>query len=486
MSDIVYLFGAGINKGLVDERTNISPVLATDLFIQAFKNTSILKDSIDLDKLPLFVYINKHFNVDIDSLKCNSFDLEKLYKTLQEDIEKNKDNDFIRRKLELIKNDLTLLFIKVLSHFEFMAPFAIKKESFSLLGKKIYYEKSNVITFNYDLYLENVIEKVDTVLVLDHKKEKIARNKNTVDLLDEEISFSRFSWKRELSYAVKFDEITLKHPLSHHTIPKERYYSIPEHKFYENVFLKLHGSINWFECIDVNQFGEKKTNIILKDENFWNYELSKIKTENIAPIVITLEVDKNYKQWSIIDELWNKAHDVLKNCKTLVIGGYSFPQSDIKVKELFKESFKENRVNKIIVINPDESVLDRIKELINFNEIKHYKNLDEYVINQKLYLRIKDNIRIVRKGLEYKSYENIISSCLEYIKMYKKYKLENDELEIKLNNAFTNLNNLNDEYLESLCLETLNFLDEWALATIDDEEIQKIYNLEQNIMNNLN
>ena len=60
MTKVVYLFGAGINRGISDHN-GVVPPLATDLFVQAMKMNR-LGDAHYLEKIaPVFEYIQKYW-----------------------------------------------------------------------------------------------------------------------------------------------------------------------------------------------------------------------------------------------------------------------------------------------------------------------------------------------------------------------------------------------------------------------------------------
>lgn len=67
------------------------------------------------------------------------------------------------------------------------------------------------------------------------------------------------------------------------------------------------------------------------------------------------------------------------NCKRLIIGGYSFPPTDFHMKHLFLEAFRENKLEELIVINPDSNIIKTAKELCHYRgQVKYYSDLKEF------------------------------------------------------------------------------------------------------------
>jgi hypothetical protein len=78
--------------------------------------------------------------------------------------------------------------------------------------------------------------------------------------------------------------------------------------------------------------------------------------------------------------LWKQAKDILAKCNRLIVIGYSFPPTDFAVKKLFWEAFENNKLEDLIVVNPDTSVVKTIKELTHFSKpVSVCSNLREFL-----------------------------------------------------------------------------------------------------------
>jgi|SRR2546422_4721764 len=82
--------------------------------------------------------------------------------------------------------------------------------------------------------------------------------------------------------------------------------------------------------------------------------------------------------------LWKKAKTALSSCKRLVVIGYSFPLTDFDTKKLFLEVFSDNSLDQLIVVNPDTSVVQTVKDLSHFDKpVIVCKDLYEFMDNSE-------------------------------------------------------------------------------------------------------
>lgn len=397
MSETVYLLGAGINRVIKDPQ-GFQPPLATDLFQLVLNQNRYTENPFLLQKLqPLFDYIERYWKFSVEQLKNYPFNLEECYTLIQlqeidAEIRKDTENLVFLSRIEL---QLTILLASYLANFRF----SYNSETFRIFGKIIYDEKAVVLTFNYDTILESVIQGASQVNI--NLPATFSNPTFTgLELPDDEVSYSHFNWNFPLAYGIKFDEVQLRRAGNSTFISSERFYSHPENKLYDTLFLKLHGSINWFSYSGIKKYPaelikrlgvekyfpnnenekSKAGQTILFDGSWWNNELPELGEEILQPIIITPVLHKNLHKNSFINEIWELALKELSSCKTLVVGGYSFPPTDFNTKRLFLEAFINNSPEEIIVINPDTSVVQIIKDLCHFKKpVLVCRDLDEFV-----------------------------------------------------------------------------------------------------------
>jgi hypothetical protein len=81
------------------------------------------------------------------------------------------------------------------------------------------------------------------------------------------------------------------------------------------------------------------------------------------PLIIPPLHDKQYNKFgSLFVSLWEKAEQNIVNCNEMFLIGYSFPDTDIMTRTMFRRALKNNHgLSRIIVLNPNPG---RIVELL--------------------------------------------------------------------------------------------------------------------------
>jgi len=385
MPETVYIFGAGINRG-VNDWHGLVPPLATDFFQQAFHSDKYFSEHY-LNKIQdLTKFIQKFWKLSIEDLKKVPFDLEACFTLIQlQSIEAQQNNDketaILLSKAEY---QLTSLLAEFLSEFEH---FIYSDNSFRHLGKILFNEKPTILTFNYDTLLESAIESASGVNPNIPELYKGLPPENDDNILDEELVYSHCNWNRPLAYGEHFDIVQLQRAGISTYVKAQNFYRPSANNLYSSSILKLHGSLNWFTFsgipkyqIPEMEFFSMKGKTVMCTGHWWFNEPPDINQEILIPIILTPALYKQIYQNRIISSIWKKAIEGLKRCKRLIIGGYSFPPTDFHTKRLFLESFQKNVPNEIIVINPDTSIIKMVKELCHFERpVLACKNLDEFI-----------------------------------------------------------------------------------------------------------
>ncbi|WP_374035791.1 SIR2 family protein [Bdellovibrio bacteriovorus] len=133
---------------------------------------------------------------------------------------------------------------------------------------------------------------------------------------------------------------------------------------------KLHGSINWFYSGRSSYYGEQ---IYVRD-GFGDSHLWEDKTPLIIPPTFS---KSSYFNNESIRFLWNSAYIELKKCKKIILFGYSMPGSDSVVKTMMENCL--SREAKVVVVNPDQSVLHRVQLSLGEREYSYYGSGEEFV-----------------------------------------------------------------------------------------------------------
>jgi hypothetical protein len=338
-------------------------------------------------------------------LSSSSFDLEECFSfielQLNEAIELGNSENVIR--LREIQYKLKLFLAEVLSEFDH---FVSVSDVMRQLGLRLHMEKPIIISFNYDTFLEEILETSSGLNLTDPPYEAIDKRYNSksiakpIELSEQEVGYHRHNWLRSLGYGIECGRVSWDFPGSEEFIEGKTFYSHPNNKLYPWYLLKLHGSLNWFRYLPIRAFPsfygepepslsqEKAEQIILSRQFLWFNQPPIIEGWYIDPVIITLTIYKEkqlaagvFKKISI---LWNKARDALSKCKRLVVIGYSFPPTDFLTKKLFLESFSDNRLNELTIVNPDTSVVQKIKDLCHHDKpVVVCKDLFEYLGNSE-------------------------------------------------------------------------------------------------------
>jgi len=395
----VYLLGAGVNMSLKYYKTRshfFSPPLNKNFFNIALKITKHIEDGYDLHCSELAAYIEKYWKKKKDHLINDKFDLEECFTLLNLQMKESIHKKEYDKYADLNETYFLLvdLLVALLNEFKWsdLSP------SFLKFGEILYEEKPTIITFNYDDFIEIAIEHASGKNPSNYSSQLFG---NKIDDLSKIIKNSEWNWNRPLGYGIEFDKIMLydgsEGPAKEKFFLKDEFYL--HNIIYDWNVLKLHGSLNWWKFTrhspnpflsedEIQQRYELNKDMITIQERDMIFGLPSFTADEqlyIDPIIITPVLHKEFDESSYINAkvfsiLWNKAKEKLTKCKSLIIIGYSFPSTDFYTKKLFLEAFSENKLlEEVIVVNPDITIIDKVKELCHFNNIEHFNTLEDYI-----------------------------------------------------------------------------------------------------------
>jgi len=187
--------------------------------------------------------------------------------------------------------------------------------------------KSSIISFNYDLIIENEIKKIGRT-----------------------INYHLYATGKNKPFYLNKDGMS---------------------------FLKLHGSLNWMWCPECGS-------ISLKDEPMaqkYNRIRCLVKCGGMKEgLIIPPNINKTPYLESI-DNLWKSADNKLSKANKIVIIGYSLPNSDYAAKELLSEPSR-NVDDLVIVSNSKQTAIDVQSKLGAWDNCTlFYNGFKEYVNN---------------------------------------------------------------------------------------------------------
>ena len=135
------------------------------------------------------------------------------------------------------------------------------------------------------------------------------------------------------------------------------------------LFLKLHGSINWYYSGRDDFWGET----ILYSEDLpsghevWQEKcFRRPQSQDKEPLIIPPVLEKTtYFNNETVKKLWQEAGFELKNATRVYIVGYSLPTSDIGMLFFFKNHSPENSTP-VHVIDINQELVNRYRSLLNW------------------------------------------------------------------------------------------------------------------------
>ncbi len=370
MSKTVFILGAGASYS----HSNKEFPLINDIFKVA-KQLFVTPLMDDINVLNLNYecvenYINNNFNKSIlDSRQ--KLDIEDILTNLEIDIEKTKSND-----LQIIRDSVITIILATFFKLTSKSDHYKKNGEYFLFLNKLK-DNDTIITYNWDLLLDNILD----------------REKLIIKIKDRELYENDIKNTRRKQYLRMLMDLSAYRDYHNFRInaPYEQYHS-------EGYYLKLHGSIDWLYCPNEDCGSYSKVfplNNIIAEYKCRECS-SKMKHLIIPPIL-----NKNYSSFPFIKKLWNIALEEFTSADELVIWGYQLPPTDFYNKWLFRQ--KSDKLKKVIIINPKclrnirkrknkepkenntflKPFLDIFKASKIVPEISYYENYTDYFNNIK-------------------------------------------------------------------------------------------------------
>lgn len=193
--------------------------------------------------------------------------------------------------------------------------------------------EATIITFNYDLLIERLLEKTS-------------------------------NWQRYYGYGAHIPNAYAAMPTSPHTFESQRWKAEPDVNQSLVTVLKLHGSINW------------GTPIIAESQSSAIYQLPTSEGVSIADVAVRTELGSPFTQYfkpvivpPVLDKsmwlrhptfrvLWNMAMEAIEAAETIIFIGYSLPVTDYMAEFMFRQGINlHSTETKIVVVDPNASEL---------------------------------------------------------------------------------------------------------------------------------
>ena len=232
---------------------------------------------------------------------------------------------------EVLYDELVEIIVGVLSD-------ASKSEAESKDIKEIYERfavhlssiETTVITFNYDLLIDNLLMKTEDW----HRYDGYGVN---VPLVDDAMPTPRHAFMRQPTPEMKLSKVTL---------------------------LKLHGSINWGSPTILEGKSDAVYQLpvgegVSMDDFAVQTDLGSPFTMYFKPVIIPPILDKTF--WlgnPTFRVLWNMAMEAIDDADTVTFIGYSLPVTDFMAEFMFRQGLNlHSTETKIVVVDPNASGL---------------------------------------------------------------------------------------------------------------------------------
>lgn len=332
----VFILGAGSSIG---HSEGLFPTINT--FFKVAKNNELNINLAD-EYESVIGYIKKTTGKDA-LMKATDVDIEAFFTYLEIEIERNPSPELTRIRQKLlgfIQQVLLGLSIKLKS----------SGGEYLLFADKLKEKEDTVITFNWDLLLDNILERVHILegLYLEEAEARDALKRQYRNFIFELSAFS---------------ENTSKHS----TITPPYCVWKPEGGGY---YLKMHGSIDWFYCSNTQCRAHLKTFPILEPGK--SHSCSECH-EPLQCLIIPPVLNKGYRNYPLIRRIWNVAAKELSMAEEIVIWGYSLPPTDFYASWLISQA-RQAPLKRIKIINP-AVFSSKKKKIIGKSFIRRFYNL---------------------------------------------------------------------------------------------------------------
>lgn len=348
----IYILGAG---ALISHSNENLP----DINRFFLKAKELLPKYYDIPKDDLNIiqdYIYKKFGINIFNkvTRTNKPDIEYILTQIEIELERKTSG-----KLIILKENILNLIKYVLIRSD------IDRTGDYNDFIKILNPNDSIITFNWDLCLDNIMGR-----------ESIINGK----------SYNEFKDNPYYNFHYDFTETSNFFP--ENMGADKPYIEWPSNHSY---YLKMHGSIDWRYC--TNNSCKNKNEVYPIVEALEDYNCPCCH-EKMNILLIPPVLNKQYLQYPLIRQLWNTAVNEIMKVNNLVIWGYSLPATDFYSKWLLNYARFSPGFNKIIIINPEiinknknnytvrytfiRKFYDLFRDLIPKNQLFLYSNFDNF------------------------------------------------------------------------------------------------------------
>ncbi|MBW2330827.1 MAG: hypothetical protein JRF30_07845 [Deltaproteobacteria bacterium] len=311
MASKVYILGAGSSIG---HSRKLFPAITT--FFSRAKEFDLYSNK-QFEALANYIRHEMGYNIYASR---KGIDIEKVMTHIEIELERRSSPTLLRIRQELLE-----LIKRVLIAAEKEIASRGGKGEYNLLKLSLQ-ENDTIITFNWDLLLDNVLNRIPIL-----KSYQIGKN------VPEKYQSSQY-------YRFILDLSALVEKTWQGAFVRDPYYDWNPPGGY---YLKVHGSIDWHYCSNESCRFFQKVFPVLLDEVYYCSECH----EPLEHLLIPPVLNKGYHQYPLIRRIWNLAAKEISSVEELIIWGYSMPPTDFHSAWLLRQC-RKNPPKRLLIINP--------------------------------------------------------------------------------------------------------------------------------------
>lgn len=317
----LWVLGAGAS---IDHTDGVFPSI-TQFFKAAKENEIITKTStgrkVRPEYEPVYQYVKRVFGKSVLNTS-HYIDIERLLTHLEIESQAHKSLQVaaIQEAIQDLVADVLLALQKKSQRFEEGAYSAFERELQST---------DAVISFNWDTLLD----------------ERWGPRVNALTIGTQEPGVAQYAALSSNFINVAPTEFPQQFIDGRHYQPPPKLLAPPQN--WESVYLKLHGSIDWFQCAsknciasgDVHQFPPEASRICAKCR------------EPLSRLIVQPVANKQVWAYAGLWQQWKEAARLMRLVDRLVIWGYGLPPTDFHAAWLLRQAERQ-RLREISIVNP--------------------------------------------------------------------------------------------------------------------------------------
>jgi len=314
MASKVYILGAGSSIG---HSHKLFPAITT--FFSCAKEFDLYSSKDFNNFKDLQLYVKDMMGLDI-YVSTRKIDIEAVMTLIDIELERTASP-----RLLTIRQQLLELIQRVLIAAEEEITSRKGKGEYNLLTSGLQ-KKDTIITFNWDLLLDNVLNRIPIL--------KSYQTKRNVSEKYQSGQYYRFILDLSAIGEKSWQGAFVRNPY-YDWNPPGGYY------------LKVHGSIDRHYCSNESCRFFRKVFPVLLNEVYYCSECH----EPLEHLLIPPVLNKGYHQYPLIRRIWNLAAKEISSAEELIIWGYSMPPTDFHSAWLLRQC-RKNPPKRLVIINP--------------------------------------------------------------------------------------------------------------------------------------